>query len=112
MNEQEFVENMSNLLADEATSEHFDVREAWDIEVRTFEEAGLMTANHGLVLSFPNGDEFQLQVLQSEQGAKEDEDEAEAGEEDDDPAAEAEAEFDRRAESNDMSEAELARRWQ
>lgn len=34
-------------------------------EVRSFADAGLMTVNDGLVVSFADGTEFQLQIVQS-----------------------------------------------
>ncbi len=33
--------------------------------VRTFEQAGVMTYNKGLVISLPDGTEFQLTIVQS-----------------------------------------------
>ena len=33
--------------------------------VRTFESAGIMTYNKGLVISLPDGTEFQLTIVQS-----------------------------------------------
>ncbi len=38
----------------------------WEnIRVRTFEDAGVMTYNKGLVLELPDGSEFQLTIVQS-----------------------------------------------
>jgi hypothetical protein len=34
-------------------------------EVATFRDAGVLTNNKGLVLSFPNGQEFQLTIVES-----------------------------------------------
>lgn len=39
---------------------------------RTYADAGVMTRNDGLVLRFRNGDEFQIQVVQSAHGADDD----------------------------------------
>ena len=36
-----------------------------DATVRTFEQAGLMTYNKGLVIELPDGTEFQLTIVQS-----------------------------------------------
>ena len=36
-----------------------------DARVRTFEQAGIMTYNKGLVISLPDGTEFQLTIVQS-----------------------------------------------
>ena len=48
----------------EATEDSFGIgwEEAW---VRTFEQAGIMTYNKGLVISLPDGTEFQLTIVQS-----------------------------------------------
>ena len=36
-----------------------------EARVRTFEQAGIMTYNKGLVISLPDGTEFQLTIVQS-----------------------------------------------
>ena len=36
-----------------------------DTSVRTFEEAGVLTYNKGLVITTPDGSEFQLTIVQS-----------------------------------------------
>ena len=38
--------------------------ERW-AEVQTFRQAGVLTNNRGLVLSFPNGQQFQITVVES-----------------------------------------------
>jgi len=38
--------------------------ERW-AEVATFRDAGILTDNKGLVLSFPNGQEFQVTIVES-----------------------------------------------
>jgi hypothetical protein len=38
--------------------------ERW-AEVQTFRDAGVLTRNRGLVLSFPNGQRFQLTIVES-----------------------------------------------
>jgi hypothetical protein len=38
--------------------------ERW-AEVQTFREAGVLTNNRGLVLSFPNGQQFQITIVDS-----------------------------------------------
>lgn len=46
----------------------FEVASGTDEEglrVRSFQEAGLLTANEGLVFSFPGGPEFQLTIVRS-----------------------------------------------
>ena len=48
----------------EATDNSFGI--GWDdARVRTFEQAGVMTYNKGLVISLPDGTEFQLTIVQS-----------------------------------------------
>ena len=38
----------------------------WEnLRVRTFEQAGVMTYNKGLVIEMPDGTEFQLTIVQS-----------------------------------------------
>ena len=38
----------------------------WEnLRVQTFEEAGVMTYNKGLVITLPDGSEFQLSIVQS-----------------------------------------------
>ena len=38
----------------------------WEnLRVQSFCEAGLMTSNNGLVITLPNGSEFQLTIIQS-----------------------------------------------
>jgi hypothetical protein len=36
-----------------------------DADARSFEEAGVLTSNDGLVVRFPDGAEFQLTVVRS-----------------------------------------------
>ena len=51
-------------LISEAADDSFGI--GWeDARVRTFEDAGIMTYNKGLVISLPDGSEFQLTIVQS-----------------------------------------------
>ena len=51
-------------LISEAADDSFGI--GWeDARVRTFEQAGVMTYNKGLVISLPDGTEFQLTIVQS-----------------------------------------------
>ena len=51
-------------LISEAADDSFGI--GWeDARVRTFEDAGVMTYNKGLVISLPDGTEFQLTIVQS-----------------------------------------------
>jgi hypothetical protein len=40
------------------------ILERW-AEVQTFREAGVLTNNRGLVVAFPNGQEFQITIVES-----------------------------------------------
>ena len=51
-------------LISEAADDSFGI--GWEnAGVRTFEQAGVMTYNKGLVSSLPDGTEFQLTIVQS-----------------------------------------------
>ena len=51
-------------LISEAADDSFGI--GWEAtRVRTFEDAGVMTYNKGLVISLPDGSEFQLTIVQS-----------------------------------------------
>ena len=51
-------------LISEAADDSFGI--GWeDARVHTFEDAGVMTYNKGLVISLPDGSEFQLTIVQS-----------------------------------------------
>ena len=51
-------------LISEAADDSFGI--GWEnAGVRTFEQAGVMTYNKGLVISLPDGSEFQLTIVQS-----------------------------------------------
>ena len=51
-------------LISEAADDSFGI--GWEnARVRTFEQAGVMTYNKGLVISLPDGTEFQLTIVQS-----------------------------------------------
>jgi len=63
VNNLQMVELLRALLEEELTQES---------RVLTFEEAGLLTRDEGLAVRLPDGDEFQITVIQSNFG-KEDE---------------------------------------
>ena len=65
--EQEFTEDTLQEGLRELITEGYDSYEiCWEnIGVRTFEEAGVMTWNKGLVLTLPDGTEFQVTIVQS-----------------------------------------------
>ncbi len=66
-NEEQFTEDtlQDGLLS--LITEGSDCSEiSWeDVRVTTFENAGIMTYNKGLVLRMPDGTEFQLTIVQS-----------------------------------------------
>lgn len=53
-------EEMMTEIAQEALAEQDDVR-----SVMTYEEAGMLTRNHGLVVRLSDGSEFQITIVQS-----------------------------------------------
>lgn len=61
MNAKDFTDELDVLLTD---NDDGDAIAAW---TSTFEDAGMLTHNHGLIVRLPNGDEFQLTVVQSRQ---------------------------------------------
>ena len=51
-------------LSETAEEDSFGI--GWEeAEVHTFQQAGIMTYNKGLVISLPDGTEFQLTIVQS-----------------------------------------------
>ncbi len=66
-NEEMFTEETLQDGLRELITEGYDSSEiCWEnLRVRTFEEEGVMTYNKGLVISLPDGTEFQLTIVQS-----------------------------------------------
>ena len=66
-NEELFNEDTMQDALRELITEGYDSYEiCWEnMRVRTFAEAGLMTYNKGLVITTPDGSEFQLTIVQS-----------------------------------------------
>lgn len=62
MNEYDIVEGLRALLPGEVFEGDAS---AEVVSVSSFEEAGLMTTNRGVVVRFDDGSEFQLSVVQS-----------------------------------------------
>ena len=60
-------EDMQNGLAQLITGDWcYDSEICWEnLTVRTFAEAGVMTYNKGLVITLPDGSEYQLTIIQS-----------------------------------------------
>lgn len=59
---EDFLSDAIFLTADE---EHYVDLETEVERVDTFEQAGVMTSNRGLVLSFEDGSEFQITIVRS-----------------------------------------------
>ena len=66
-NEEQFTEDTLQDALREYITEGYDSYEmCWEnLRVRTFAEAGLMTYNKGLVITLPDGSEYQLTIVQS-----------------------------------------------
>jgi hypothetical protein len=64
MNESSLAEHLRILLEDE-TLEDTDGHEHEVRTVRTFNEAGVLTMNSGLVVRIKDGSEFQVTIVQS-----------------------------------------------
>ena len=65
--EAQFTEETLQVGLKELITEGYDSFEInWEnLQVRTFEQAGVMTYNKGLVIEMPDGTEFQLTIVQS-----------------------------------------------
>lgn len=66
-NEEQFTEDTLQDALRELITEGYDSYEVcWEnLRVRTFAEAGLMTWNKGLVITLPDGSEYQLTIVRS-----------------------------------------------
>ena len=66
-NEEQFTEETLQDGLLELITEGYDSYEiCWEnLSVSTFEEAGIMTYNKGLVISLPDGSEYQLTIVKS-----------------------------------------------
>ena len=66
-NEEQFTDETLQDGLRELITEGYDSFEiCWEnLRVRTFAEAGVMTYDKGLVISTPDGSEFQLTIIQS-----------------------------------------------
>lgn len=60
-NEKIFLSNLTEAIYSEEGLEIFGE----DTEIRTYQETGLMTGNHGLVVRLQDGREYQITVVQS-----------------------------------------------
>ena len=65
--EDQFTEETLQDALKELITEGYDTYEVcWEnLQVQTYEQAGVMTYNKGLVITLPDGSEFQLTIVQS-----------------------------------------------
>jgi len=65
--EQEFLENLYAVLAgDDVNADEPEYWEGSGIKsVRTYEDAGMLTHNQGLVVTLVNGSQFQVTIVKS-----------------------------------------------
>jgi hypothetical protein len=63
MTEQEMENYLAEAIELHNADEDFDLES--NIRILTYEEAGIMTYNKGLVLRTPDGDEFQITIVKS-----------------------------------------------
>ena len=74
MTENGFTACLKAVLADD-----LDVNESFDPDgigsVETFRDAGILTMNEGLVVTMDDGAEFQITIVRSRRGRRDDEDE-------------------------------------
>ena len=75
MNEKGFESRLAEILNDEG-----DVKEILDPDgvrkVATFADAGVLTMNAGLVVTMDDGAEFQITIVRSRRGRRDDEEDA------------------------------------
>ena len=66
-NEEQFTEETLQDALAELISVGYDSYDInWEnLQVRTYEQAGVMTYNKGLVIELPDGSEFQLTIVRS-----------------------------------------------
>ena len=57
------AENLENILID--ALEYYQEEEGAKIKTRTYEDVGMLTTDRGLVVTLPDGSEFQITIVQS-----------------------------------------------
>ena len=57
------AENLENILIDALN--YYAEEEAVRIKTRTYEDVGMLTTDRGLVVSLPDGSQFQVTIVQS-----------------------------------------------
>ena len=64
--EQFTEETLQDALMELITEGHDSYEMCWEnLRVQTYEQAGVMTYNKGLVITLPDGSEYQLTIVQS-----------------------------------------------
>jgi hypothetical protein len=64
MTEQEMENHLAECIDLRNEEDDYDLER--NIRILTYEEAGVMTRNKGLVLRTPDGDEFQITIVKSQ----------------------------------------------
>ena len=66
-NEEQFAEEtLQDALMELITEGYNSYEMCWEnLRVQTYEQAGVMTYNKGLVITLPDGSEYQLTIVQS-----------------------------------------------
>jgi hypothetical protein len=71
MTEQDMAKALGELVTDEVEGDEFaDQLRAQIEEVLSYEDAGVMSSNTGLVLRMADGSEFQIRVIQSRMASR------------------------------------------
>jgi hypothetical protein len=73
--ERTLLELFEDIASDEELQATFGLQVLANTQVRTFEDAGLLTRDLGIVLSLEDGSEFQITIVQSARAEDEGEDE-------------------------------------
>jgi hypothetical protein len=75
--ERTLLELFEDIASDEELQASLDHPALANAQVKTFEDAGLLTRDRGIVLSLEEGSEFQITIVQSARSEDEDSDEDE-----------------------------------
>lgn len=87
MNAEEMAEVLEDLLRSLADDEDGDAIELQGARLVSFRRAGLLTRDAGVVITLDDGSEFQISVVQSRIGERDDEDAAADNDNDDEDAS-------------------------
>jgi hypothetical protein len=75
--ERAFLELFEDIASDDELQASLDQPALANAQVKTFEDAGLLTRDRGIVLTLEDGSEFQVTIVQSAKAENEDSDEDE-----------------------------------